>query len=102
MTKFVNIDTVDKIKKFCGIASDCLCRAELHSGRYVIDAKSIMGVFSLNSAKPIQLEIEDCAETADFIDRISEFIVDEPSPEMKICPTCGRPMPIDAFPCEST
>lgn len=95
MTKFVNIDTVEKIKTFCGIAADFACRIELHSGRYIIDAKSIMGVLSLNSSKPIHLEVEDCKEADDFIERISDFIVDAPEPEVKICPTCGRPLPAE-------
>ena len=37
---------------------------DLVSGRYVIDAKSIMGIFSLDLAKPITVQVhcDDCAE----------------------------------------
>lgn len=47
---------------------------DLRSGRYVVDAKSILGIFSLDLSKPITLEIydDDCKE---LIDSLEEFIV---------------------------
>ena len=37
---------------------------DLVSGRYVIDAKSIMGIFSLDLSKPIDLNIHAEAESS--------------------------------------
>ena len=47
------INAVDKIKEFENKISRIDCDCDLVSGRYVIDAKSIMGIFSLNLSKPI-------------------------------------------------
>ena len=46
---------------------------DLVSGRYVIDAKSIMGIFSLDLSKPINIQIHgDDAET--LIEKLSAFV----------------------------
>ena len=41
----ISLNSIDKVK------------SDLVSGRYVIDAKSIMGIFSLDISKPIELNI---------------------------------------------
>jgi phosphotransferase system HPr-like phosphotransfer protein len=46
---------------------------DLVSGRYVIDAKSIMGIFSLDLSKPINIQIHgDDAEA--LIEKLSAFV----------------------------
>ncbi len=56
------LGSVDKVKAFVNdmrkIEGDVL----LCVGKYVIDAKSIMGIFSLDLSKPLRLEIEDWKE----------------------------------------
>lgn len=47
---------------------------DLRSGRYVVDAKSILGIFSLDLSKPITLEIYD-NDCQDLLDSLEEFIV---------------------------
>lgn len=58
----IQLDSIDKIKKFVNVVSSLDCELDLVSGRYVIDAKSIMGIFSIDLSQPIELHIHDGAE----------------------------------------
>ena len=51
----VCLDSIDKVKGFVNDISRFNTDFDLISGRYVIDAKSIMGIFSLDLSKPITL-----------------------------------------------
>ena len=65
MTKAtVSLQTINDVKEFVTIVMHYDFDIDLVSGRYVIDAKSIMGIFSLDLSKPIDLNIhaEDGAE----------------------------------------
>ncbi|MEE5990638.1 MAG: PTS HPr component phosphorylation site [Firmicutes bacterium ADurb.Bin354] len=70
------IDSIDKVKAFVNEISKFDCDFDLISGRYVIDAKSIMGIFSLDISKPIELDIheEDEAEINKIMDIISPYL----------------------------
>ncbi|MEG1395283.1 MAG: HPr family phosphocarrier protein [Clostridia bacterium] len=73
----VLLNTTDSVKKFVSVISQCPYEIDLRSGRYVVDAKSILGIFSLNLNRPVVLEIYDTAsddEYDDFIKKIGEFI----------------------------
>ena len=48
------LNSIDKVKSFVNDISKFDCDFDLVSGRYVIDAKSIMGIFSLDLSKPIE------------------------------------------------
>lgn len=63
----VSLNTVDKVKDFVKIASGFESSIDLVSGRYVIDAKSIMGIFSLDLSKPIELKIHEEGEVLSTI-----------------------------------
>lgn len=58
----VKLQSVDKVKGFVGDMSQIEGDALLLAGKYVIDAKSIMGIFSLDLSNPLQLQIEDWKE----------------------------------------
>lgn len=45
------------VKDFVNVVSAYPYEVDLHSGRYVVDAKSLLGIFSLDLAKPIVCEI---------------------------------------------
>lgn len=81
IVKTVSIPTVNMVKDFVEIACHHNCVATLVSGRFAIDAKSMMGVFSLDVSKPIKLEIEVGKngedDREDFITAIAEYIVVE-------------------------
>ena len=53
----ISLNSIDKVKAFVNEISKFDCDFDLVSGRYVIDAKSIMGIFSLDISKPIELNI---------------------------------------------
>ena len=53
----ISLNSIDKVKKFVNLISKFDYDFDLVSGRYVIDAKSIMGIFSLDLSKPIALNI---------------------------------------------
>lgn len=74
----VSLNTIEKVKGFVNIMSNQIFDADLASGRYVIDAKSIMGIFSLDLSKPIDLNIhtEDGTAFATFKEEIKKYIVE--------------------------
>lgn len=54
-TMYVELSSMDKVKSFVNEISRIEGKIDLISGRHVIDAKSIMGIFSLDLSKPVQL-----------------------------------------------
>ena len=56
-TAKISLNSIDKVKAFVNEISKFDCDFDLVSGRYVIDAKSIMGIFSLDLSKPIAINI---------------------------------------------
>ena len=65
----VCLDSIDKVKGFVNDISRFNTDFDLISGRYVIDAKSIMGIFSLDLSKPVKLIVhsDDCQPLLDAI-----------------------------------
>lgn len=53
----VSLNSIDKVKSFVKDISQFTYDFDLISGRYVIDAKSMLGIFSLDLSKPIELAI---------------------------------------------
>ena len=66
----ISLNTISKVKSFVNAISQFDFDFDLISGRYVIDAKSIMGIFSLDLSKPIDLAIH----TDENIDAIMEVL----------------------------
>ena len=60
----ISLNSIDKVKSFVNDLAKFDVDFDLVSGRYVIDAKSIMGIFSLDLSKPIDLNIH--AESVDI------------------------------------
>ena len=58
----ISLNSIDKVKSFVNDITKFDYDFDLVSGRYVIDAKSIMGIFSLDLSRPLRLEIEDWKE----------------------------------------
>ncbi|MCR4696337.1 MAG: HPr family phosphocarrier protein [Lachnospiraceae bacterium] len=64
-TVTISLNSIDKVKAFVNDITKFDYDFDLVSGRYVIDAKSIMGIFSLDLSKNIELNIHaenDCEE----------------------------------------
>jgi len=69
------LSSINDIKAFVNIVNKYEFDVDLTSGRYVVDAKSIMGIFSLDLSKPIKVDIHSESESADkFIEEIKPYI----------------------------
>ena len=73
----ISLNSIDKVKTFVNEITKFNCDFDLVSGRYVIDAKSIMGIFSLDLSKPIDLNIHaDGAALKEVMAIISKYITE--------------------------
>lgn len=73
----ISLNSIDKVKSFVNDVTKFNCDFDLISGRYVIDAKSIMGIFSLDISKPIELNIHaDDKDLADILAAIKPYVVE--------------------------
>ena len=68
------LKSINDVKDFVNTVNRYDFDVDLTSGRYVVDAKSIMGIFSLDLSKPIKVEVhsDDCAS---FLEEVKAFIV---------------------------
>ena len=74
---FVALSSIDDVKHFVDAASRCPCEVDVLSGRYVINAKSIMGLFSLDLSQPVQVEVHGTdAQRGAFQADVAAFRVD--------------------------
>ena len=73
----ISLNSIDKVKSFVNDITKFDSDFDLVSGRYVIDAKSIMGIFSIDMSVPVELSIHDenAAGVKEFIETISTMIV---------------------------
>lgn len=67
----ISLNSIDKVKSFVNEINKFDFDFDLVSGRYVIDAKSIMGIFSLDLSKPIDLNIH---VDGDKLDEVLEVL----------------------------
>ena len=74
MTLTIALDTIDKVKNFVNIIFRFSGEADLRSGRYTVDAKSIMGIFSLDLSKPLDLELHGRPEEG-LLEELKRFCV---------------------------
>ena len=73
---YVTLNSIEKVKNFVGDIVRFDADFDLVSGRYIVDAKSIMGIFSLDVSKPIELKIHaDEAEKEDILPALQPYIV---------------------------
>ncbi len=73
-TFYVNLNSTSDVKRFVNTACGQPFDIDLTSGRYVIDAKSIMGIFSLDLSKPIRVEVHGTsADVKTFYEAVKEF-----------------------------
>ena len=72
----IRLSLVENVNKFVNIVSRYPFEMDLRAGRHVVDAKSILGIFSLALSRPITLEIygDECGE---LLKEIEPFVVEE-------------------------
>ncbi|MBE7021731.1 MAG: HPr family phosphocarrier protein [Ruminococcaceae bacterium] len=69
----IMLSSINDVKNFVNIVNKYNFDVDLTSGRYVVDAKSIMGIFSLDLSKPIKVEVH--SDNADaFVTEMEPFI----------------------------
>ena len=72
----ISLNSIDKVKSFVNDITKFDYDFDLVSGRYVIDAKSIMGIFSLDLSKPIDLNIHaDGSSLDEIIEKIRDYMI---------------------------
>lgn len=71
----VSINTIDKIKAFVNDITKFEYDFDLVSGQYVVNAKSIMGIFSLDLGKPLCLNIHTEDNTDKVLEVLSAYMV---------------------------
>ena len=72
----ISLNSIDKVKSFVNAITQFDFDFDLISGRYVIDAKSIMGIFSLDLSKPIDLAIHSEENLDELMEVIKPYLVD--------------------------
>ena len=68
-------DTLAKVKSFVNEVTKFNNEFDLVSGRYVVDAKSIMGIFSLDLTKPITLNIHTDENVDKILDALKDYLI---------------------------
>ena len=68
----ISLEMAQKVKEFVAITQDCPYEILLKSGKYVVDAKSILGIFSLDLSQPLTVEIY-ADECADLLEKLKKF-----------------------------
>ena len=71
----ISLNSIDKVKSFVNDLTKFAVDFDVVSGRYVIDAKSIMGIFSLDLSKPIDLNIHAEAGIDEILETLSPYII---------------------------
>ena len=73
---YITLNSIEKVKQFVNTINTYDSEFDLSSGRYIIDAKSIMGIFSLDLSNPLRLDIynDSCVEPVTAA--LKEFIVE--------------------------
>ena len=71
----ISLNSIDKVMSYFNDVTKFQSDFDLVSGRYVIDAKSIMGIFSLDLSKPIDLNIHS-ENTDEILEMLKPYIVE--------------------------
>ena len=75
ITVKISLNSIDKVKSFVNDLTKFDSDFDLVSGRYVIDAKSIMGIFSLDLSKPIDLNIHEENDEDSVLSMLEPYII---------------------------
>ena len=75
----IKLDTIEKVKKFVGIVDTFENDIDLIEKRYIVDAKSVMGIFSLDLTNPLEVIIRNASmnDAARLQELMEEFRVDD-------------------------
>ena len=71
----ISLNSIDKVKAFVNDITKFDNDFDLVSGRYVIDAKSIMGIFSLALSRPIDLSIHAEENLDEILEILKPYMI---------------------------
>lgn len=71
----ITLNSIEKVKSFVNVIANYDYDFDLVSGRYVIDAKSIMGIFSLDLTKPITLNIHTTTDIDHILEDLKPYLI---------------------------
>lgn len=74
-TFMIKLNTLEDVRKFVNTVTAFEGEIDLKSGRYTVDAKSIMGIFSLDLLSPVEMTIH-CDNCDDIVAKLKDFIVE--------------------------
>lgn len=70
----IKLNSIEKVKEFVNLATHYSGELELSSGRYMVDAKSIMGIFSLNLNNELILVMESGEDLPEFMCGLQPYL----------------------------
>ena len=71
----ISLNSIDKVKSFVNDLAKFDADFDLVSGRYVMDATSIMGIFSLDLSKPIDLNIHAESDLDTILETLKPYMI---------------------------
>ncbi|MBQ3841573.1 MAG: HPr family phosphocarrier protein [Ruminiclostridium sp.] len=71
----VRLVSIDDVKDFVKKANKYSYDIDLSLGKYTVDGKSIMGIFSLDLGREIEMTVH--SDKTDFLDDVAEHIVNK-------------------------
>ena len=75
---WANLNSIDRVKAFIAMTNQISCDIDVCSGRYVVDGKSIMGLFSIDLSAPVEIVVHGTPEEiAEFDARSRAFQVEQ-------------------------
>ena len=74
-TLMIKLNTLEDVRKFVNTVTAFEGEIDLKSGRYTVDAKSIMGIFSLDLLNPVEMTIH-CDNCDDIVKKLAAYIVE--------------------------
>lgn len=75
----IKLETIEDVKDFVSIMAQFKGYFDLASGRYVVDAKSVMGIFSMDLSRALELRIlETNEQEKEILEALEPFITDTP------------------------
>lgn len=76
----IALASIDQVKNFVNDIIAFPYDMDVISQRYVVDAKSIMGLFSLDLSKPLSLavHVKDDANLSDLMEALEPYLTDDP------------------------
>ena len=76
VSRKIFLNTVEEVKAFVDIITPCPYEIDLISGRFLVDAKSMLGIFSLDISKPVRMDIHTDSCDA-MLEQLKPYLVEE-------------------------